>query len=45
MFLAGVPVDDKRVLTLAMRLNDAGLYESAVRLENAYDRETQVINR
>ena len=42
MFLAGVPVDDKLVLTLAAKLSDAGLYETAVRLENAYDLETKV---
>jgi hypothetical protein len=35
MFLAGDPVPDKLVLMLAGRLNEAGLYETAVRLENA----------
>ena len=39
MFLAGVPVDDKRVLTLAAKLRDAGLDNTAERLETAYDRE------
>ena len=43
MFLAGVPVEDKLVLTLAARLNEAGLYETAVRLETAYDLETKVL--
>ena len=31
------------MLTLAARLNDAGLYETAVRLETAYDLETKVL--
>ena len=43
MFLAGVPVDDKRVLTLAAKLRDAGLDDTAERLETAYDRETKVL--
>ena len=43
MFLAGVPVDDKRVLTLAAKLRDAGLDDTAERLETAYDRETAVL--
>ena len=43
MFLAGVPVEDKLVLTLAARLSDAGLYETAVRLENAYDLEVKIL--
>jgi hypothetical protein len=43
MFLAGVDVEDKLVLTLAARLNEAGLYETAVRLETAYDLETKVL--
>ena len=44
MFLAGVPVDDKRVLTLAAKLRDAGLDDTAERLgTHAYDRETKVL--
>jgi hypothetical protein len=43
MFFAGVPVDDKVVLTLASKLRDAGLDETAERLETAYDRETAVL--
>ncbi len=37
MYLAGVQIKDKLVLTLASKLNEAGLYETAVRIENAYD--------
>ena len=43
LFLAGIPVDDKRVLTLAAKLRDAGLDDTAERLETAYDRETAVL--
>ena len=43
MYLAGVPVEDKLVLSLAQRLSDAGLYETAVRLKTAYDLETKVL--
>ena len=37
------PIDDKRVLTLAAKLRDAGLDDTAERLETAYDRETAVL--
>ena len=43
MLLAGIPIDDKRVLTLALKLRDAGLIETAERLETAYDQETKVL--
>ena len=50
MFLAGIPIEDKRVLTLAAKLRDAGLKhrdagldDTAQRLETAYDRETAVL--
>ena len=43
MFLAGIPVDDKRVLTLAQKLRDAGLDDTAERLETAYDQETKML--
>jgi hypothetical protein len=43
VFLAGIPIDDKRVLTLAAKLRDAGLDDTAERLETAYDRETAVL--
>ena len=43
MFLAGVPVDDKRVLTLAAKLRDAGLDDTAEWLEGAYDKEVKVL--
>ena len=43
MMLAGVPVPDRLVLTIASQLRDAGLDATAERLENAYDRETKVI--
>ena len=43
MFLAGVPVEDKLVLTLAAKLRDAGLDDTAERLETAYDLETAVL--
>jgi hypothetical protein len=43
MFLAGVPINDKLVLTIASRLRDAGLSVTAERLETAYDRETMVL--
>ena len=41
--LAGIPIDDKRVLTLAAKLRDAGLDDTAERLETAYDQETDVL--
>ena len=37
--------EDKRVLTLAAKLRDAGLDDTAERLEIAYDRETAVLAR
>ena len=43
MMLAGIPVDDRLVLDLAGRLRDAGFDDTALRLENAYDRETRVL--
>ncbi len=43
MFLAGIPIEDKRVLTLAGKLRDAGLDDTAERLETAYDLETKVL--
>jgi len=45
MFLAGVPVNDYLVLTIAARLRDAGLDATAERLEAAYDRETMLLAR
>jgi hypothetical protein len=43
VFLAGIAIEDKLVLTLAANLPDAGLDETAERLETAYDRETAVL--
>ena len=43
MFLAGIPVDDRLVLTLAGKLRDAGLDDAAEKLENGYDRETKIL--
>ena len=43
VFLAGIPVDDKRVLTLAAKLRDAGCDDTAERPETAYDRESAVL--
>src|SRR4051812_2781926 len=43
MFLAGIPVEDKLVLTIASKLGDAGLDSTAERLETAYDRGTMVL--
>ncbi len=43
MFLAGVPVDDKLVPTIASKLLDVGIDDTAERLETAYDRETAVL--
>ena len=43
MFLAGCPVNDKLVLTIAAKLRDAGIDKTAERLETAYDRETMVL--
>jgi hypothetical protein len=43
VFVAGVPVEDKRVLTLAARLGDAGLDDTAERLQIAYDLVTRVL--
>ena len=43
MLLAGVPVEEKLVLTLAAMLSDAGLYETAVRLETGYDLEIKTL--
>ena len=43
VLLAGIPIDDKRVLTLAAKLRDAGLDDTTKRLETAYDRETAVL--
>jgi hypothetical protein len=39
----GLPIDDKRVLTIAAKLRDDGLDDTAKRLETAYDRETKVL--
>ena len=43
MMLAGVPVPDRLVLTIASNLRDAGLGTTAGRLENGYDRETKLL--
>jgi hypothetical protein len=43
MYLAGVQIKDELLLTLASKLNDAGLYETAVRLENAYDLDVKIV--
>ena len=43
MMLAGIPVSDRLVLTLAAKLRDAGFHDTAVQLENAYDRETKIV--
>ena len=43
MMLAGVPVPDRLILTLAAKLRDAGLDDTAERLENGYDRETKIL--
>ena len=43
MFLAGIPVEDRLVLTLARRLRDVGLDDTAERLETGYERETVVL--
>ena len=43
MMLAGVPVPDRLVLTLAAQLRDAGLDDTAEKLENGYDRETKIL--
>ena len=43
MFLAGIAIEDKLVLTLASRLRDPGLDASAERLAAAYDAETLVL--
>jgi hypothetical protein len=43
MFLAGVPINDKLVLTIASKLRDAGLHATAEGLETAYDRDTMVL--
>ncbi len=44
MHLAGIPVADRLVLELAVKLRrEAGLDETAEKLENAYDRETKVL--
>jgi hypothetical protein len=43
MMLAGVPVPDRLVLTIAGNLRQAGLDATAGRLENGYDTETKVL--
>lgn len=43
MMLAGIPVPDRLVLTLAAQLRDARLDGTAERLENGYDRETKIL--
>lgn len=43
MMLAGTPVDDKLVLTLAGKLRDAALDDTAEKLETAYDREAKIL--
>jgi hypothetical protein len=43
MQLAGIPVRDADVLTLASLLRDTGFDETAERLEVAYDRETKIL--
>jgi hypothetical protein len=43
MLLAGVPVPDRLVLTLAHLLRDAELYMTADRLETACKEETEVL--
>ena len=41
--LAGVPVPDRLILTIAGSLRDADLDDTAERLENGYDRETKLL--
>jgi len=43
MFLAGVPVEDKLVLTIAANLRNAGHDITAEWLEGAYDKEVKVL--
>ena len=43
VFLAGIPIDDKRVLTLAAKLRYAVFDYTTNRLETAYYRETAVL--
>jgi hypothetical protein len=43
MMLGGVPVPDRLVLSLAGKLRDAGLDDTAQRLETAQEHETDVL--
>jgi hypothetical protein len=43
LMLAGVPVPDRLVLTLTSKLRDAGLDDTAQRLEIAREHETKVL--
>jgi hypothetical protein len=43
VFLAGLPVEDRLVLTRAGKLRDADLEDTAENLENGYDRETRML--
>jgi hypothetical protein len=43
VFVAGVPIPDAQVLTLAGRLRESGIYNVAERLEDAYGREVKVL--
>jgi hypothetical protein len=43
MMLAGVPLPDQLVLTLAEQLREADFTDTAARLEEAYEREVAVV--
>ncbi len=43
VFVAGIPIPDRLILTLAGRLRDSGFDDASERLEDAYDRETKVL--
>ena len=43
MWLAGIPVADKAVLSLAASVREAELIHTAERLETAYDREARIV--
>ena len=43
MFLAGIPVDRVRILPLARKLREARFYNTAERLEYAYDTGVKLI--
>jgi hypothetical protein len=43
MVLVGIPIPDRLILTLASRLRDEGLDDTAERLETAYDDEIRIL--